>query len=323
MVSVGRSQAFLLVVPFTCLGGCADRAPQEPDQEISSEEERAGARAGGAEAIMNSDARSAGYLLDPGDFGKFQPGRLLEEVLEDVQWRGNLEMAAEIDGKRLTAISFGVFGGPFGDDARGDIVWAIFIDGTFDRFVRWPDWGEGPIKVGDFSRLARALEMEPVSLPELENVEGAGPAPASQTDPGLTAAWLRLRKPVEAAHRRDLSRNAELRDQFNASRLKIGMTQAEVESVLRADPIETGDVEAGPYRLFGGTETLSVMEYLHYANILTLFRDGRLAGIYSGYMVPGGERGIRSLREPVMVHGLTRQSFVDLPSPGANRRQAD
>ena len=38
---------------------------------------------------------------------------------------------------------------------------------------------------------------------------------------------------------------AELRDQFNAARLKIGMTEMEVESVLKAKPIEAGEVEAG------------------------------------------------------------------------------
>jgi hypothetical protein len=245
---------------------------------------------------------SADCLLSPKDYETFRPGRSKDDILKDVQWRGNFEMATEYKGKIVSAISFGLFGGPFSSDG-GDSVWAIFADDKFQKFVRWPVWGDEPIKVGDFRRLIRAVESEPVSLSDLEQEAKARPAPPRQTDFGLTLAWLALRPAIEAARKNAVKRNAELRDQFNASRLCIGMTEAEVQSVLRAKPIETGDVEAGAFKFYGSTESLDVLPYLHYSNILVLFREGKVRGIYSGCLVPGGEQGLQQLRK----------SFVDLP----------
>ena len=139
--------------------------------------------------------------------------------------------------------------------------------------------------------------------------------PPSQADPGLTAAWLLLRPAIEAASSEELKKNAKLRDQYNASRLKLGMTEREVESALNAKPIEMGEAAAGSWRLYGSTESLNITEYLHYSNVLALFRAGKLSGVYSGYTVPGGADGIRSLREPVVIGAsVARQSFADLPT---------
>jgi hypothetical protein len=106
-----------------------------------------------------------------------------------------------------------------------------------------------------------------------------------------------------AAHRRDLKRNAALRDRFNASRLKLGMSVSEVESVLAAKPIEAGAIKSGFFQLYGSTQSLDVMPALHYSNILVVFRQDKVSGIYSGSMAPGGKHGIERMHT----------FFVDLP----------
>jgi hypothetical protein len=102
----------------------------------------------------------------------------------------------------------------------------------------------------------------------------------------------------------DFRRNAELRDQFNASRLRIGMTERDVESVLHANPVESGKVEAHSFAIYGSNESFAISHTLHFSNILVLFRDGKASGIYSGETVPGG----RGWREQL------GKLFVDLPS---------
>lgn len=208
-------------------------------------------------------------------------------------------MATEYKGENVSAISYGLSWGPHGD------IWAIFVDGKFQKFVPWPEWwrDEPTLKVGDFRPLIQAFESEPLKISDLKVTDKEEPEPPTQTDPGLTAAWLLLRKDVEAAHQRDLKRNVALRDQFNAARLDIGMTVPEVESVLKARPIEAGEIEAGSFRIYGSTESLDVMEALHYSNVLVLFEEGRVSGIYSGSMVRGGKHGLEQMRE----------WFVDLP----------
>ncbi|HUG94344.1 MAG TPA: hypothetical protein VML55_26170, partial [Planctomycetaceae bacterium] len=228
-------------------------------------------------------------------------GRSMDDILNDIQWRGNCEMTTEYNGKSITAISYSVVRR---DGGIGDSIWAIFVDGRFQKFVPWPEWGDRrTLKVGDFFLLIQAFQSEPLNISDLGEAKKAELEPPEQIDPGLTAVWLLLRKGVEAAQRRDLKRNAELRDQFNASRLSIGMTVSEVESVLKAKPMEAGAIEAGSFRIYGSTESLDAPEILHYSNILVLFQEGTVSGIYSGSMVRGGKHGLEQMRE----------WFVDLP----------
>jgi hypothetical protein len=259
------------------------------------------------EKALDPRRPSATYLLEPEDYDKFRPGRPKVDVLEDVRWRGNLEMATEYKGKSASAISYGICGSPL--TGGGEIVWAIFVGEKFEKFVRWPEWGEGPIKVGDFGRLIRAIESDPVSIRNLEEAIKAEPRAPSQTgDPGLGIVLLRYRGKLEAARKKALARNTELRDQFNASRLKMGMTESEVESVLRAKPIKEGKVEAGPYKVYGSNELLGVLPYEHYSNILILFRDGKVSGIYSGYTMSSPDQWPQ------------RESFIDLPLSRTRRK---
>jgi hypothetical protein len=156
------------------------------------------------------------------------------------------------------------------------------------------------MKVGDFPPLIGAIESKPVSLRDIEEeIKAKHRARPSQTgDPGLTIVYLLFGG--EAGRKKVFERNAKLRDQFNASRLKIGLTESEVESVLRAKPIKEGKVEAGRYKLYGSNELLNVLGYEHYSNILILFRDGKVSGIYSGSTVSAPDK----LRGP--------QPFIDM-----------
>jgi hypothetical protein len=144
----------------------------------------------------------------------------------------------------------------------------------------------------------RAASSEPVNIPDLEKEYNARPPvieseKVSEGDPALTliftifGSWLLF--PSEETYKV----NAELRDQFNASRLEIGMTQREVETVLRAKPIESGEVERGSYKIYGSDKSFQAFIFeLRYLNILVLYRDGKVVGIYSGEKVKGERSGL-------------------------------
>lgn len=295
-ISPPLGSAFLLIIIFSCTPGCAESGGPEARDKARSDEERA-IRGDNVEESMGNEISSADYMLSDEDFDAFRRGRSKDDILRDLQWRGNLEMATEHKGSSVHAISYGIFGGPFGNDPRGDIIWAIFVDSKFKKFVDWPEWGEAKIKVGDFGRLIQALEKEPLDIADLRKKINTEPPPRSDVDPGLTSAWLLLRDGVEAAHERSLKKNADLRDQYNAMRLKIGMHESDVESVLRSQPILQGEVQAGTFKIYGADQVLDADRYLHYSNILTLFVNGQLIGIYSGYTVPGGYQWRQRLLE--------------------------
>lgn len=79
------------------------------------------------------------------------------------------------------------------------------------------------------------------------------------------------------------------------------MTDPEVEATLKAKPIDSGEVEAGSFKIYGSTERFDIA-YDHYSNILVLLKEGRVIGIYSGELVHGGAR-----------RNELRQWFSDLP----------
>jgi hypothetical protein len=68
-------------------------------------------------------------LLETGDYAYFKPGRLMAEVLADVQWRGDFEFSTDCEGHATTAISYGIYGGHL--SRKGISVLALFIDGAF------------------------------------------------------------------------------------------------------------------------------------------------------------------------------------------------
>ncbi len=296
---------FLVALVSTCLAGCAEPGDKSGGERVDP----------GKASNLHTEPSSAHYCLDAGDIEKFRPERSKNDILKDVQWRGDFEEASEYKGKSALAISYGLFGGPYRDGGRA--VWAIFVGDRFKKFVRWPEWDREevvdnngkrrsrakPIKVGDFCRLIRAVESKPVNVAGLKKEVRAGAAPPKQTDMGLTAAYLALEPALSAKRNKEFKKNAVLRDQYNASRLRIGMTESEVESVLRAKAIESGRVDAGSYKIYGSSESFDVDYMLHFSNILVIFKEGKVIGIYRA---PAGYEWRRRLGE----------LFSDLPAPG-------
>jgi hypothetical protein len=288
---LGMSRAILLTFMLTCLAACGTSTDkQDGDSDIKH-----------GDANRNDKLLSAHWLLAAADYEKFRPGRSKDDILRDVQWRGNFQVGCEFKGGSLCAIGYGIRGGPMSSTGEG--VWAIFADEKFLRFVPWPIEGPKTTTVGDFSLVLRAVETKPLDILDLDKEIASRSNAPKQIDPGLTIASLLLLPGVQAAQARTVARNARLRDQFNASRLRIGMTESAVEVVLKAKPIESGQVKAGVFKVYGSTETFEFAAGLHYSNILTLFRDGKLTGIYSGSFAHGGDEGLRDLRA----------YFVDLP----------
>jgi hypothetical protein len=259
---------------------------------------------------IDSKATSIHRLLGPSDYVKFRVGRSKRDILDDVQWRGNVEMSCRLKGKSIFAVSFDLFSdGP--TSGGGEVVWAIFIDDKFDKFVRWPKWEMQliehngstrseykPIKLGDFHRLLHAAESQGVTIEDLEKefrAEGRAPCPI---DPGLTIAYLLLRATVlhnVAATQEDYERNTSLRDRFNASRIDLGMTESQVETIFRAKPIRTDAWERGTFSIYGNRESFKISASLHYSNVIVLYEYGKVCGVYSGETVPGGDRGLNEL----------------------------
>jgi thiol-disulfide isomerase/thioredoxin len=66
---------------------------------------------------------------------------------------------------------------------------------------------------------------------------------------------------------------------------------------INAKPLRSGEVKAGSFKVYGSAESFDITAYLHYSNVLVLFREGKVAGIYSGWDIPGGEEGLRRIRD--------------------------
>lgn len=263
--------------------GCGE-TPNRVEELARAESKSSGEQAGDSHP-ENADSL---HVLDETQVKLFTPGRDRNEILQNIGGRGNFEMATELDGQDVCAISYGLFGGPHSQDARATSIWAIFVDGKFVKFVDWPAWSEEQISVGDFNALRRAWQGEEIHYDQLAKHPSGLIRGSPSVDPGLVAAFLPVAKSLANRQRIDQERNAELRAQFHPSRLSAGMTVAEVEDVFDSEPLEQGHVDAGDYRIYGSTENLDLLPDLHYCNVLTLFKDDKLAGIYSGDTVPGG-----------------------------------
>ena len=270
-----------------CLVGCEDNPAGGPNPV-----------AGAAE--KNADLKPARfYYLSADEAAGFRPGQKLEDCLRRVQWRGEFGQAGIIGQGSATAIAYQLFS----DDPDGEgseAVYAIFLDDRFVKFVRWlpPETivvqREGgnfgrpkPIEVGNLDHLRRLVDGDAIDLDTLQEEVAARPATPSQIDPGLTLAWIILEAAtpgelVRGPSKEDYKRNDELRDQFNAARLKIGMSPAEVREVFKNEPLEKGDVKAGHYEIFGSNESLSDIKSWHrFSNVLVLYSDGKATAIYA------------------------------------------
>jgi hypothetical protein len=290
-----------LLIAFAVFGTCILTGCSQPDA---------------APANRSTDLPSGHYLLLPDDLKHFQPGRATDDVLKDVRWRGNFKLASDFDGHAVSGIYFEVafLEGQKEAGSDGEALYAIFVDDKFVKFVRWfPDEMiqipyEGstrsefkPITIGDIDWLIRAGEAKPANIEDVEKEVKARPPIPSQVDPGLTIAFVLSGVRIEAPTADDYKRNALMRDKFNAARLDLGMTEAEVENVFQSKPLFFGEVEAGLFKVYGSDEFLTLGGNLGYTNVLVVFTDGKLSTIYGG--IPAGPEWRKSLEE----------LFVDFP----------
>lgn len=261
----------------TSLSGCGDLKNREPlrmaNVKADSED-------------MDPDAISADYILSDKDLSVFQIGRLKQEILDDIHGVGNLDMACLRNEKEIGAIGYGVFGGPFSDDSRGNYVWAIFIDDKFEKLVV-PEFKK-PTTLGNFDSLEQAIKSEPFNIEEMCKSAPGDVAATPKSDLGLSAAWLALGAGARARHEHGLKRNVVLRSQFNALRLSIGMDERTVGDTLKAVPLLKGSTATGTFHIYGSEEYLDVIAPLHHAIIVTMFSSGKLTGIYSGACTVSG-----------------------------------
>ena len=296
--------SLVAVLMFQCLGGCAkggekDTAVQDP------------ATTGTSDPFTQLAALdSATHYLTPPDLDKFRPGRSRSDILKDLRWRADYFQAADCDGTSIAAINYRLIADGR-ESYRSMSLHAIFADDKFVKFIRWqPDIELVPYerttlsqrrrqKAGDYSWLTRVVESEAVNIADLKKEAEAmskTPPPRKQIDPGLTAVYFGMRvlglapgPPPREEDYEKLRENVALRDQFNAARLNLGMTESEVEAVLKAKPLESGKVEAGRYQIYGSNKSFNINDWHHFtcfSNILVIFREGKavaISSIESGY----------------------------------------
>ncbi len=254
------------------------------------------------------NSASEGFII--GEIDKFRPGRPMADILRDIHWVGNFEMAAEQDGKDLAVISFYVHPKV---ERYGKTLWAVFVANRFVKFVEMdPKNVSYPIPIGTFQAIQICAKLPPVVVADFKQrmEEDNRPEP---NDPALAAIYAKTKTPeVLAFDRHQQEENTQLRDQFNSARLKIGMTKAEVAATLRARPLESGALDSGSFEIYGSTKIKLFNQARHYKNVLVVYRGDRLAVIYSGLSALGGQVGLNSLRKPLPDVGLP-QGFVGLP----------
>ena len=275
-----------------------------------------------------ASGNSANHYLLAADLDKFQVGRSKAELLEDLQWRGEFLMTSEHQGQSVTVIMYDVM--PLHvERTSGVSAWAVFVDNKFAKFVdhqrllpedkvyvRPNDGRPKPLKAGDDRYLVRAINDDPLSKEDLIREVGLlGPHLKVKADWGLIAVyWITtgfglldlLDRESASPTTSDYERNAELRDQFNAARLDLGMTQAEIETILKATAIESGEVEAGSYRIYGSHEAFNITAWVHFNNVLVIFREDEAVSIDD---MNAGYRWRKELAERI----------IDLPVPPASR----
>jgi hypothetical protein len=288
MVSTFRSLCWLhfpSAVLILAVTSCVVHA--DPDQRLQKEEDKE-PQTGIDLSKKLSMLNSATHSLITADLAAFRPGRPMEEIFNETKWRGYFYMAAEHEGKAVYAIIYKIQS----DDPKiegGIWVWAIFVDGKFIKFVRpparLPNDNAKEIKESYEHVLIRAMDAAPISVDKLkQEVKSLSPQPKN-ADPGLTIAYLVLRAmgaapgPEPRASEQEYLRNAALRDQFNAARLRIGMTRSEVEATLGTKPLRSGKTKAGEYEVYGSNESFDINPWLHFSNILVTYRNGKVVGV--------------------------------------------
>jgi hypothetical protein len=214
-----------------------------------------------------ADCNSIHDLLSVREFEKFRAGDEMSTILKDLCWRGNLVEAADRDGKRIYLISFRLFT----DNAKGlsgESALAVFVNERFEKFVSDPPGPTPKRAVGEFPLISHAMRSEAVTLAQFVKKADSR---STQVDPGLTFTWLLLSPLVKAGQlartaelKEQYAKNTQLRDQYNASRLKIGMNQEDVQRLFKAKPFEIGTANGLAFEFYGSQVHLDEMgPHLH------------------------------------------------------------
>ena len=274
---------------------------------------------------------SATSHLTVEDLDKFQAGRPKREVLEDIQWRGLSSRAAICDGTSITTIGYTLYADGIGPGALVvESFTALFVDERFDRFVRrvadTERFYKGKSRYsrarrrkggGECEWIMRVMKSETRTIDQLEEEAKTAKPREESIDWGMTIAVYPMVVIGEALDRAKappldevyemLRENVALQDQFNAARLSLGMTESEVQTMLNASPLESGEVEAGHYEIYGSNKTFEP-GYWHglwpFTNILVVYREGRTVAISS---ISSGPDWREKLSE----------TYTDLPVPPA------
>lgn len=289
----------LLPLAFLLLPGCGNSGGDKEDMKPMKT----------ADAKTDTPLDSANGYLAVADLDKFRTERPRFDILKDLKWRAGPVEMADCHGKAICAITYTVL--MDGRPAEESLIWihALFVNDKFVKFIDWlPATGVAKrVRVGDCGWLARALEAKSHSIEDLRKEAKSTRVTPKQTDIGLTIAWLLLRPQIKGAKPPsvdDYIKNAALRDEFNAARLDIGMTELQVDSILKAKPLEQGKVDAGLYKIYGSNESLNINYPLNFSNILVAFRDGKVIAVYSSNYCTGD----------LWRRGLGEE-FIDLPKP--------
>ena len=268
--------------------GCAESDDLAPANENSNRAE--------IMEIIFGDLSSANYLLFPDDLGRFRVGQSKGDVLKDVKWRGNFGNSFQYNGKEVCAITYEFVLQRESETMNIDGEWlfAVFVDKEFEHFLRPGTLDPkdeqamrgAHLKIGDTSLMIRDLKSEPIDLSDIADLKKelkARPEAPSQIDPGLTTAYLLLKSQgltPSPATVKDYKRNAQLRDQFNGARLNVGLSPKEVQATFKAKPLESGEVAAGIFEVYGSNESFDIDPALLYSNVLVLYKDGKTSVIY-------------------------------------------
>lgn len=291
MRSLSAYWSFIFLVSYLGLIGC------------DHQETRAKTVSGNHEKLISA---LSVYVLRADQYREFVVGRPQDELLKSIAGKGLFVQSGIVEGHTVTAFMYSLFGDAYSDHCV--LVWALFKDREFWKFVECPDLvGDKPPRIGDLSRLLQAAKSSAVRIEELQQDNDVT---ASAVDVGLTGAWLLFGGKIQATEARvkaamapQYQRNEQLRKQFDATRLRIGMTAQDVALVYRARPLDTGNIDDRHYQVYGSTESLiEAVEhdsYLYYQNVLVVFEGGKVVSIYG---VPGGKDSLRQIRE--MFAGL-------------------
>jgi len=231
------------------------------------------------------------YIL-VADIDKFRPGRAKADVLQDLQWRVGGVETVMFRGHSIMMTSYTFVPDPK-DIQRHESFHAIFVDGKFEKFVRWDHEtllpGEKRTKVGECSAWVQRILRSPAVSNDVIREESKSYTGLEKEEPGICYFLARLFGMSErrrAPTLEERNRNALLREQLNAARLDIGMTEQEVEAVLKAKHIETGELSSGSCKIYGSKESFPILN--HFENVAVIFRDGKAIYITD---VAAGESG--------------------------------